>query len=156
MIKTIFNEKRAGHLIIAGALIAALAILVVMMFTPPAHASTTPRRLTALRWAENQAGKWYCYGGTGPGCFDCSGLAMKAWHHAGVWLPRTTYEMIGSWHTVRISAANRRRGDLAFYGTGHVELVTRRGTFGALEPGTRVGWHHPSGWWHPTMYFRIR
>lgn len=55
----------------------------------------------------------------------------------------------------RIPARQRPSGDLAFYGSGHVELVTSRGTFGALEPGTRIGWHHPSAWWHPTMYFRV-
>jgi cell wall-associated NlpC family hydrolase len=107
-------------------------------------------------WAERQAGKWYCYGGTGPGCFDCSGLVMEAYAHAGIALPRTTYGMLASPKLIRIPASARRRGDLAFYGSGHVELVTARGTFGAAAPGTRVYWHYPSVWWHPTMYFRVR
>ena len=55
----------------------------------------------ALDWAEGHAaGCWYSYGGTGcyPG-YDCSGLVMEAFAHgAGITLPRTTYEMLGSRH----------------------------------------------------------
>jgi cell wall-associated NlpC family hydrolase len=143
-----------------------LALPVVLIFlsfffvmtAPVAHASSVPRRLQALRWAEKQAGCWYTFGGTSCATgFDCSGLVMAAYlHGAGVSLPRTTYQMIASSKLVRIPASKRKRGDLAFYGSGHVELVTWGGTFGAQEPGTRVGWHHPSGWWHPTMYFRLK
>src|SRR5258708_1080011 len=121
----------------------------------PASASTTPKRLIAWAWAEHQAGKWYCWGGTGASCFDCSGLVMTAYAHAGIFLPRTTTEMLGSRLLRRIPASQRRRGDLAFYGSGHVELVTFHGTFGALHPGTPIAWHRPSICWHPTMYFRV-
>lgn len=138
-------------------LAASLAVvMLVPLGQPRASASTTPKRLTALWWAERQAGKWYCWGGTGPSCFDCSGLVMEAYRHAGIWLPHSTYSMLSSRKLVRIPASERRRGDLAFYGTGHVELVTWTGTFGAASSGTRIGWHHPSTWWHPTMYFRVR
>lgn len=122
----------------------------------PASASATSHRLSALRWAEHRAGKWYCWGGSGPSCFDCSGLVMKAYKHAGVNLPRTTGGMLSSRKLRRIPARDRRRGDLAFYGSGHVELVTGRGTFGAEDAGTRIGWHHPNAWWHPTMYYRVK
>jgi peptidoglycan DL-endopeptidase CwlO len=137
------------------------AALAVFAFAPvaaaPASASTTPHRLTALRWAEHHAaGKWYCYGGAGPSCYDCSGMVYRAYAHAGIHLPRTTSGMLSSRRLHRVSARDRQRGDLAFYGSGHVELVTNRGTFGAASSGTRVGWHHPSRWWHPTMYFRVR
>ncbi len=135
---------------------AAVMILALASLPPaPASASTTPTRLIALEWAEHQAGKWYCWGGAGPSCFDCSGLVMTAYRHAGISLPRTTYGMLASRVLRRIPASQRRRGDLAFYGSGHVELVTARGTFGALDTGTRLGWHRPSVWWHPTMYFRV-
>jgi hypothetical protein len=56
----------------------------------------------------------------------------------------------------QIPLRDARQGDLEFYGDGHVELATLHGSFGALEPGTLVGWHRPSAWWHPTMAFRIR
>jgi cell wall-associated NlpC family hydrolase len=135
----------------AAVLVASLAAVV----SSRAGASTTPKRLIALEWAEQQAGKWYCWGGTGPSCFDCSGIVVAAYQHAGIALPRTTYEMLASPLLRRIPASQRRRGDLAFYGSGHVELVTIHGTFGALHTGARVGWHHPNQWWFPTMYFRV-
>ena len=139
---------------------AVLAVVLVWLApVAPATASTSPvpARLTALRWAEAQAGKWYCWGGSA-GCFDCSGLAMAAYAHAGISLPHSTYSMLASRHLVREPLSQARRGDLIFYGPGHVELKTRpsNGTFGALEQGTRIGWHRWSGWWVPTMAFRVR
>lgn len=131
-----------------------------------AHAETiTPIRFSAysadnaaLNWAETQAGAWYHWGGTGPywSGYDCSGLVYAAFRHIGITLPRTTYEMLGSAHLRRTYSP--QRGDLAFYGSGHVEIVTGWGswvTFGAEEPGTQVGWHRASAWWHPTMYFHV-
>jgi len=151
---TITMPVRALVRVTLAALSALLIAGVLVPLAPsPASASAKPR-LTALRWAERQAGKWYCFGGTG-GCFDCSGLVMSAYRHAGISIPRTTYGMLASAKLRRIPASQRKRGDLAFYGSGHVELVTAGGTFGAASPGTQVGWHHPSAWWHPTMYFRV-
>lgn len=124
-------------------------------------ATVTPSRDLALDWAEHQTRCWYAWGGTS--CqhgFDCSGLVQMAYRHAGIWIPRTTYEMLRSSKLVRISGSQLRRGDLVFYGSGHVELATRwwHTTFGALESGTRVGWHHwySGSWWHPTAYYRVR
>jgi hypothetical protein len=152
------RRSRPIRALVRGTLAVLSALLIAGMLAPlapsPASASTRAQRLAALRWAERQAGKWYCFGGTG-GCFDCSGLVMSAYRHAGISIPRTTYGMLASPRLHRIAASQRQRGDLAFYGSGHVELVTARGTFGAAAPGTRVGWHHPSAWWHPTMYFRV-
>lgn len=113
-------------------------------------------RLGALHWAQRQAGKWYCYGGTGPYCFDCSGLVFSAYHHMGVWLPRDTYGMLASSKLRWIPAWKAKPGDLAFYGTGHVELVVRGGTFGALDYGTLIGTHRANPWFYPTMYFTLR
>jgi cell wall-associated NlpC family hydrolase len=119
----------------------------------PAHKP----RYWALKWAESRAGCWYSWGGSScaPG-FDCSGLVMAAYAHMGIALPHSTYSMLASWHLYWIPAYKRQQGDLAFYGTGHVELVTQGGTFGALDPGTQVYWHQPSAWWHPTAYYRVR
>jgi len=113
-------------------------------------------RLTALRWAENQRGKWYCYGGAGPVCYDCSGLVMAAYHHAGISLPHSTFDMLDSSLLKEVPVADIRPGDLAFYGTGHVELVTAYGTYGALDTGSQIGYHDPSQWWFPTMYFEVK
>jgi cell wall-associated NlpC family hydrolase len=152
------RRSRPVRALVRVTLAALSALLIAGVLAPlassPASASTRAQRLAALRWAESQAGKWYCFGGTG-GCFDCSGLVMQAYRHAGISIPRTTYGMLASVRLHRIAASQRQRGDLAFYGSGHVELVTARGTFGAAAPGTRVGWHHPSAGWHPTTYFRV-
>jgi cell wall-associated NlpC family hydrolase len=152
------RRSRLVRALVRGTLAALSALLIAGVLAPlapsPASAAAAPKRLIALRWAEHQAGKWYCFGGTG-GCFDCSGLVMAAYAHAGMSIPRTTYGMLASAKLRRIPAGQRKRGDLAFYGSGHVELVTAGGTFGAASPGTQVGWHNPSAWWSPTMYFRV-
>lgn len=114
------------------------------------------RRMRAYIWAAHQHGKPYCWGGTG-GCFDCSGLVMAAYRHVDLHFGRDTAEMLASSRLVRESRRQARKGDLAFYGSGHVELfASRKYTLGALHAGTRVGWHRVSRWWHPTMYFRVR
>jgi peptidoglycan DL-endopeptidase CwlO len=114
------------------------------------------RRLSAYIWAAHQRGKPYCWGGTS-GCFDCSGLVMAAYRHQGLYFGRDTIDMLSSGRLIRVSKRQAKKGDLAFYGTGHVELVGgRHYTLGALNFGTLVGWHRLTVWWHPTMYFRVR
>jgi cell wall-associated NlpC family hydrolase len=112
------------------------------------------RRLRAYEWAASRAGDPYQWGGTGPG-FDCSGLVMMAYRHAGVYLPRTTTEMLASRLLVRIW--HPRMGDLAFYGPWHVELFRKWGyTFGAHDAGSLVGLVHYGWWWRPTAFYRVR
>jgi cell wall-associated NlpC family hydrolase len=120
-----------------------------------AAATVLPARLRAFYWARTQYGKPYVWGGTGPVGYDCSGLVMMAYRHAGIRLPRTTYQMLSSWHLVRERFP--RKGDLAFYGSGHVELYARGNlTFGAHAPGQIIGWIAFGPWWHPTAYYRVR
>ncbi len=124
----------------------------------PAHSvqgSALPARLRAFDWARTQYGKPYEYGGTGPGGYDCSGLVMEAYRHAGIDLPRTTGEMLQSPLLVRVSRPEK--GDLAFYGPGHVELYAHGDwTFGAHAPGQIIGWIQFGPWWYPTAYYRVR
>jgi hypothetical protein len=78
-------------------------------------------------------------------------------HGAGIWLPHSTYAMLGSRHLHRIALSQARRGDLMFYGSGHVEINTiwYHQTFGAHHSGQRVGWRKWSPWWHPTAAYRV-
>ena len=53
--------------------------------------------------------------------------------------------------------AEARRGDLMFYGSGHVEINTvwYHQTFGAHDWGQRVGWTTWGPWWYPTAAYRV-
>ena len=44
----------------------------------------------AVAFVRAQNGTPYCWGGTGPECFDCSGLTYMAWAAAGKAIPRTS------------------------------------------------------------------
>jgi cell wall-associated NlpC family hydrolase len=57
--------------------------------TPPPPRSAAVA--TAIAYARAQLGKPYCWGGAGPGCFDCSGLVFSAYAAAGIQLARTTF-----------------------------------------------------------------
>jgi peptidoglycan DL-endopeptidase CwlO len=67
----------------------------------------------AVAYARAQVGKPYCYGGSGPGCFDCSGLTMMAWRQGGVSLPHSSASQYNVGR--RISSSELRPGDLIFY-----------------------------------------
>jgi cell wall-associated NlpC family hydrolase len=114
----------------------------------------------ALNWAERHAtGCWYYYGGSScsPG-YDPSGLVRGAFGYgAGIWLPHSTYTMLGNSHLHSIPLSQARRGDLMFYGSGHVEINTiwYHQTFGAHDRGQRVGWITWGPWWYPTAAYRV-
>lgn len=122
--------------------------------------SSEPLRLKAMGWALQQQGCWYEWGGTGPCAagFDCSGLVYESYLHYGVDIGRDTYDMLANKHLVRVRPSQIKRGYLAFFGTGHVELVWQphwHRTYGAQRSGTRVGSHKWDAYWHPTMFFKI-
>jgi cell wall-associated NlpC family hydrolase len=114
-------------------------------------------RRNAWRYALHQRRKPYIWGGVGPRGFDCSGLVYASYRSRGVKLPRTTYGMLASKHLIQIRKSQARRGDLAFFGSGHVELFDHGSwTYGAADAGSRIGYHRMNSYWHPTMYFRVR
>lgn len=137
---------------------ASLAATPIAISSQAATAGTRTPRLAAYIWAyHHMAGHAYCWGGTGPGCYDCSGVIEAAYARVGLRFGRSTTDMLDSGRLIPESESHARRGDLAFYGSGHVEFFVRPGhTFGALDSGTLVGWHQWNAWWHPTMYFRVR
>jgi cell wall-associated NlpC family hydrolase len=120
----------------------------------------TPLRQYALQWAESQAGTPYVYGDQGQHGYDCSGLVRTAYGHAGIWLPRTTEEMLSDRRLNRESSP--RQGDLVFFGTGHVELFDSRDRSFGAESGPEdkhggVWWYQwwPGNWW-PTAFYRVQ
>jgi cell wall-associated NlpC family hydrolase len=84
---------------------------------------------TAVNYAEQQLGKPYLFGGTGPAAYDCSGLVMMAYQAANITIPRTSQDQ---WALLpHVAASKVLPGDLVFFaggdGTvahpGHVGLV---------------------------------
>jgi cell wall-associated NlpC family hydrolase len=163
---------RRRRFVAAAALVAALlgpGTAVATAAAPAAQAAVSHSAVTyggssagnaALNWAEQYATScWYYYGGSGcsPG-YDCSGLVMEAFGHgAGIWLPHSTYAMLSDPHLHWIPLSQARRGDLMFYGSGHVEIDTiwYHATFGAHDSSQRVGWITWGPWWYPTAAYRV-
>src|SRR5580704_482732 len=80
----------------------------------------------AVAFAFAQLGKPYQWGATGPGSYDCSGLAQAAWAAAGVTIPRVTYDQWAALPHIATSAI--QPGDLLFYdGEGHVAMYVGGG-----------------------------
>ena len=120
----------------------------------PAHAQVRVRNpdAVALDWAYTQAGVPYVWGGASGWGYDCSGLVMVAYEHAGIYLPHYTVAMLWSGHLRWVE--HPRPGDLALWGGAfpyHVEIYVRPGwTWGAQDFGTVVGLHRM--WGYPSFY----
>jgi cell wall-associated NlpC family hydrolase len=117
----------------------------------------------AANWALSQLGKPYQWGAAGPETYDCSGLTMVAWAHAGVSLLHYTgYQWDEGPH---VPLDQLQRGDLLFYATNnsapdtihHVGIYIGNGMMvdapftGALvridsiyQPGTPIGAVRPA------------
>jgi peptidoglycan DL-endopeptidase CwlO len=109
-----------------------------------------------VAYVRAQVGKPYCYGGSGPGCFDCSGLTMMAWRQAGVSLPHSSASQYNVGR--RISAGELQPGDLIFYyspishvsvyiGGGQRISATHTGDYVRVQSlgSSIVGYTRPSG-----------
>jgi len=146
-----------GRLLTVVLLTVALAVTMVAAYTispsvPKASASgviTAAKAQEAVKWARSRAGDPYRAGGTGPHAFDCSGLTRWAFARVGRALPHSSAAQVAKTH--RISKANRRPGDLVFYGNPstkihHVGLYIGNGqminaaTFGTPVQVAPVRW----------------
>lgn len=98
----------------------------------------------AMRWAEQQIGKPYKWGATGPNAFDCSGLVYAAYRAVGVKIPRLTtasFLVSPKFKSVPRNWASIQAGDLVFPFSGHVVLVVDPTTHEIVEaphPGVNV------------------
>lgn len=125
-----------------------------------AAARVTGSSLSArlLAEAETRQGTPYVYGGDSPGGFDCSGLIYWAARQLGITaMPRDTFGMLAAAGGVLVPVSRPQPGDLAFFGSGHVELYVSPGRFfGAQQTGTLVGLHDYGGFYLPTAYYAVR
>jgi len=125
-----------------------------------ANGSSAPQQYTgptstqaqkAVAFAYAQLGKPYQWGATGPGSYDCSGLAQAAWASAGVSIPRTTY---AQWAALpHISTSALEPGDLLYFdGVGHVAIYVGGGDIiDAPQTGMDVQKIPLAGWYKSTL-----
>ena len=85
---------------------------------------TTARASAVVRFVAAQVGRRCCWGGTGPSCFDCSGLVQRAWASVGVRLPRTTGAIASELPEVPLDEV--RAGDILWW-PGHVGIYAGNG-----------------------------
>lgn len=120
----------------------------------PAH-SIQPGTLAeaVVQTARSQLGVPYKRMGASPRSgFDCSGLVQWVYAQHGLFLPRTTSDLLGVGVAVplqNIRAGDLRAGDLMFFrmgknGTLHVGIATGQGSFiHSPKPGYRVREENP-------------
>jgi cell wall-associated NlpC family hydrolase len=75
----------------------------------------------AIAYAKAQLGEPYAFGGAGPGSWDCSGLTMKSYASAGVYIG--THSANNQYQTMKsrgrlVAVGAMKAGDLLFYSSG--------------------------------------
>ena len=97
----------------------------------------------AVAAAESQIGVPYVWAGATPGVgFDCSGLTMWAWAHAGVSLSHSAAAQYAE--TVHVPLSDLQPGDLLFYQEGDtIGHVTMYVGPGQMVQAMETGHQHP-------------
>lgn len=78
------------------------------------YVGDTSRGSTALKFALNQIGDIYVWGGAGPTRWDCSGLTLRSFQRSGVSLPHSAAVQFNYGKSISYKAL--KPGDLVFYG----------------------------------------
>jgi hypothetical protein len=103
----------------------------------------SPGAAYAVAFAQSRLGAPYCWGGTGPGCYDCSGLTHAAWLAGGRAIPRTSTEQVNGLAPVAIEAVEP--GDI-LWRPGHVGLYVGQGwVIAAIGRGDVVRYQKAAG-----------
>ena len=113
-----------------------------------------------IRWARQQEGRRYIWGGAGPVGYDCSGLALQAMYAGGRVIPSVTTKLhqrqdFGTATAIyqsglrRKPLAERKRGDLVFYGpAGSMTHMAIYLGHGRILEAVRPKVHRASLWSH--------
>src|SRR5579862_9143312 len=91
---------------------------------PAAIAAPNQVVSTAIAYAEQQIGKPYQWGATGPDAFDCSGLVMMAYRTAGINIERTSQAQWAS--EPKVPASQVQPGDLVFFAGAEIGRASCR------------------------------
>ena len=124
--------------------VAVVAVLVAAGGTKAAHgparaATEGAAAVQAIAYARQQVGVPYCWGGTGGGCFDCSGLVDWSMRQQGYKGPRLTTYSIAHLGT-SVKGRPLQPGDLVLANGGeHVVIYAGHGkVIAAPHTGTDV------------------
>lgn len=128
--------------------------------SPPPAPPSSSANAAALAWAKTQLGKPYVYGAAGPNSYDCSGLTMQAYRHAGISIPRTSASQYYAGDLVPVG--QMKPGDLFFYsdngspsGIYHVAIYAGNGMrLHAPSPGKYV--ELVPMWWPNVLDYAVR
>lgn len=85
--------------------------------------TANPLAKTALQFARKQVGKPYQYGAAGPKAYDCSGLQLASYLHAGLTLPRVAADQYAAGGK-QLPLGAAKQGDLLFYASDLTKPAT--------------------------------
>lgn len=94
----------------------------------------------AVQAALSQQGKPYVYGAAGPNSYDCSGLVMWAYAHAGISLPHNAAAQYNA--GTHIPPSQLQPGDIVFFNEGGT--IGHNGIY--IGGGKMVDANHTGGW----------